>query len=47
LRGKKGYKEVEVDVSGRELKTLRKLSPESGNNLILTLDVKIQKELEK
>ena len=47
LRGKKGYKEVEVDVSGRELKTLRKLSPESGNNLILTLDVKIQEELEK
>ena len=47
LRGKKGYKEVEVDVSGRELKTLRKLLPESGNNLILTLDVKIQEELEK
>ena len=47
LRGDKGYKEVEVDVSGRELKTLRKLSPESGNNLILTLDVKIQEELEK
>ena len=47
LRGKKGYKEVEVDVSGRELKTLRKLPPERGNNLILTLDVKIQEELEK
>lgn len=47
LRGQKGYKEVEVDVSGRELKTLRKLPPESGNNLVLTLDVKIQKELEK
>ena len=47
LRGKKGYKEVEVDVSGRELKTLRKLPPESGNNLILTLDVRIQEELEK
>jgi penicillin-binding protein 2 len=47
LRGQKGYKEVEVDVSGRELKTLRKLPPESGNNLVLTLDVKIQEELEK
>jgi penicillin-binding protein 2 len=47
LRGQKGYKEVEVDVSGRELKTLRKLPPESGNNLILTLDVRIQEELEK
>ena len=47
LRGEKGYKEVEVDVSGRELKTLRKLPPESGNGLILTLDVRIQRELEK
>jgi penicillin-binding protein 2 len=47
LRGEKGYKEVEVDVSGRELKTLRKLPPESGNDLILTLDVRIQRELEK
>ncbi len=47
LRGEKGYKEVEVDVSGRELKSLRKLPPKSGNNLILTLDVKIQRELER
>ncbi len=47
LRGKKGYKEVEVDVSGRELKTLRKLPPQSGNNLVLTLDVRVQQELEK
>jgi penicillin-binding protein 2 len=47
LRGQNGYKEVEVDVSGRELRTLRKLPPESGNNIILTLDVKIQEELEK
>ena len=47
LRGKKGHKEVEVDVSGRELKTIRRLPSESGNNLILTLDVKVQAELEK
>jgi penicillin-binding protein 2 len=47
LRGEKGYKEVEVDVSGRELKALRKLPPQSGNNLVLTLDVRIQQELEK
>ena len=47
LRGKKGNKEVEVDVSGRELKTIRRLPSESGNNLILTLDVKVQAELEK
>jgi len=47
LRGKKGYKEVEVDVSGRELKTLRKLPPKSGNTLILTLDLRVQKVLEE
>ncbi len=47
LRGKKGYKEVEVDVSGREFKTLRKLPPKSGNTLILTLDLRVQKILEE
>lgn len=47
LRGKKGYKEVEVDVSGREFKTLRKLPPKSGNTLKLTLDLRIQKVLEE
>lgn len=47
LRGKKGYKEVEVDVSGRELKTLRRLPPKSGNTLVLTLDLRIQKVLEE
>ena len=47
LRGRKGHKEVEADVSGRELKVLRKLSSESGDNLVLTLDVRIQEELEK
>ncbi len=47
LRGRKGYKEVEVDVSGRELKTLRKLPPKSGNTLTLTLDLRVQKVLEE
>jgi len=47
LRGRKGHKEVEADVSGRELKVLRKLPSESGDNLVLTLDVRIQEELEK
>jgi len=47
LRGKKGYKEIEVDVSGRELKTLRSLLPKSGNQLTLTLDLRIQKVLEE
>ena len=46
LRGKKGFKEVEVDVSGRELKVLRKLSPKTGNSLVLTLDSRVQSKLE-
>ena len=47
LKGKRGFKEVEVDVSGRELRTLRKRSPEIGDSLILTLDARIQNKLEK
>ena len=47
LRGKKGYKEVEVNVSGRELQTLRMLPPQSGNNLTLTIDFRVQQVLEQ
>lgn len=47
LRGTKGYKEVEVDVAGRELQTLRKLPAKSGNQLVLTLDLRLQKVLEQ
>ncbi|MFQ5482175.1 MAG: penicillin-binding protein 2 [Nitrospinaceae bacterium] len=46
LRGEKGYKEVEVDVAGRELETLRKLPPKSGDNLVLTLDLRLQRVAE-
>jgi penicillin-binding protein 2 len=42
MQGKKGYKEVEVDVSGRELAVLRKSPPQSGNHVQLTLDLRIQ-----
>ena len=47
MQGKKGYKEVEVDVSGRELKVLRKSPPQSGNHVQLTLDLRIQKVVEE
>lgn len=47
LRGKKGYKDVEVDVSGRELKILRQVPPKSGNHIVLTVDVRIQEAVEK
>jgi len=47
MQGKKGYKEVEVDVSGRELAILRKSPPQSGNHVQLTLDLRIQKVVEQ
>lgn len=47
MQGKKGYKEVEVDVSGRELAVLRKSPPQSGNHVQLTLDLRIQKVVEQ
>jgi penicillin-binding protein 2 len=47
MQGKKGYKEVEVDVSGRELAVLRKSPPQSGNHLQLTLDLRIQQVVEQ
>jgi penicillin-binding protein 2 len=47
LRGKKGFQQVEVDVSGRELRVLKRLPPKAGNNLVLTIDLTIQKELEE
>ncbi|CCQ92137.1 Penicillin-binding protein 2 [Nitrospina gracilis 3/211] len=47
LTGKKGYKEIEVDVAGRQLRTLRKLPPQSGRNLVLTLDYEVQKVVDK
>jgi len=47
MQGKKGYKEVEVDVLGRELAVLRKSPPQSGNHLQLTLDLRIQQVVEQ
>ncbi len=47
LRGKKGFKQVEVDVSGRELSVLKKLPPVGGDILTLTLDVRLQQKAEE
>ncbi|MCH7651703.1 MAG: penicillin-binding protein 2, partial [Nitrospinae bacterium] len=47
MKGYKGYKEVEVDVAGRELAILRKNPPQSGSHLVLTLDLRIQKVVEQ
>lgn len=45
LRGKKGRKHIEVDVAGREVRTVGSaLDPQPGYNLILTIDLDLQKE---
>jgi len=45
LRGKKGRKHVEVDVAGREVRTVGSaIDPQPGYNLILTIDLDLQKE---
>ena len=42
LHGETGYEEVEIDAGGRALRSLKRIPPVSGNNLVLTLDAKLQ-----
>ncbi|EAX48109.1 Peptidoglycan glycosyltransferase [Thermosinus carboxydivorans Nor1] len=46
LRGTDGGGQVEVDVTGRPVQILGKKEPTPGNNLILTLDYRVQKAAE-
>lgn len=45
LRGKDGAEIIEIDSSGRKLRTLRKIDPISGKNVHLSLDIDLQKEV--
>ena len=47
LHGETGYEEVEIDAGGRAVRSLSRTAPVSGNNLTLTLDVKLQEMTEK
>ena len=47
LRGVDGGRQVEVDALGREIKPLQSLEPFPGNNLILTIDLDLQKTAEE
>jgi len=47
LRGVDGGRQVEVDALGREIKPLRSVEPFPGNNLILTIDLDLQKVAEQ
>jgi penicillin-binding protein 2 len=46
LRGKRGYRRIEVDAYGRELGQLDRLFPTPGGNVVLTLDSRLQQEAE-
>ena len=43
LHGQTGFEQVEVDAGGRAVRTLSRTAPVSGNNLILTIDIELQK----
>jgi penicillin-binding protein 2 len=47
LHGETGYEQVEVDSGGRAVRSLSRTAPISGNNLTLTLDVKLQEITEQ
>lgn len=47
LHGKTGFQQVEVDAGGREVRVLSRTPPVSGNNLVLTIDAKLQEIAEQ
>ncbi len=47
LHGITGFEEVETDAGGRAVRLLKRSEPVSGNNLILSLDIKLQKVAEQ
>lgn len=47
LQGKDGVRQVEVDAQGRPVRTLREVQPLPGNNLVLTIDARLQATAEK
>jgi penicillin-binding protein 2 len=47
LRGKRGGRQVEVDVRGQVVKALRTVSATPGRNLYLSLDYSLQKKVEE
>ena len=47
LRGKEGGCQVEVDSVGRELRVLKEIEPTPGRNILLTIDLELQRLAEK
>ncbi|MDE2427526.1 MAG: penicillin-binding protein 2 [Burkholderiales bacterium] len=47
LHGNTGFEEVEVSAGGRAVRTLSRSAPTSGKNLILSVDIELQKVIEE
>lgn len=47
LHGSTGYEEVEVSAGGRAIRTLSRTAAVPGNNLILSIDIELQKIIEE
>jgi len=47
LRGKRGGRQVEVNVSGQVVRVLENIDAEAGNNIYLTIDQRLQKKAEE
>ncbi len=47
LRGNPGNKEIEVNALGHEVRVLNTKEPTAGNNLYLTIDLRLQKKAEE
>lgn len=47
LHGQTGFDQVEVDVGGRAVRVLSQIPPVAGNNLTLTLDLRLQQVAER
>ncbi len=47
LHGTTGYEEVEVSAGGRAMRTLSRKAPVPGSNLILSIDIELQKVIEE
>ncbi len=45
LRGTPGYRQVEIDAAGQEIRTLSSYEPRPGGNLVLSLDFDLQRRV--
>lgn len=45
LRGKNGYKQTEVDATGKPVRVLASQDPSPGSNLVLAIDMGLQRQL--